>query len=249
MNKSKIIVTAAAVLIFIVAVLCAALFRNTKQEPAETNSGEGSVFFNAEETADGALRFSAMTDNFIDAFNNAYKADKDADFLPPLSNWTVSDYTESDGRETALYTFSREPNIWSLPTVSIYSFSDNDYIREISLNFDDHSYAPNLFKQYEELCYYAIKAIMPDLSGDDIKTIYQDLNQKAYDFITTTPYSLNISPPIIYYKGGIGLYPYFAIGERMHLCIVPVTNEYLEQLKDQGAQVIEISEFLEFSQV
>ncbi len=249
MNRSKIIVTTAAVLILIAAALCATIFCNKKQEPAEINSGEGSVVFNAEETENSILHFSAAPYEFINAFNKAYKTDKGTDFLPAISEWTASDYTESDGRETALYTFSREPDIWSLPTVSVYSFLDDDYIREISLNFDDHSYSPNLFNQYEELCYYAIKAIMPDLSGDEIKAIYQDLNQKAYDFITTTPYSLNVSPSIIYYKDSIGLYPYFAIGERMRLCIVPVTNEYLKQLKDQGAQATEISEFLEFSQV
>ncbi len=249
MNKSNIIVTTAAVLILIAAALCATIFCNNRQEPAEVNSGEGSVVFNAEEAANGVLCFSAVSDEFINAFNKAYKTDKGTDFLPALSEWTASDYAERDGRETVLYTFSREPDIWSLPTVSVYSFLDNDYIREISLNFDDHSYSPNLFKQYEELCYYAIKAVMPDLSGDEIKAIYQDLNQKAYDFITTTPYSLNVSPSIIYYNDSIGLYPYFAIGERMHLCIVPVTNEYLKQLKDQGTHVTEISEFLKFTQV
>ncbi len=40
---------------------------------------------------------------------------------------------------------------------------------------------------------------------------------------------------------GIGVYPYFAIGDWEHFCIIPVTEETVTEFGEKGVQIHEIS--------
>ena len=68
------------------------------------------------------------------------------------------------------------------------------------------------------------------------------LNKLAYDnvFPNEKGYNSNSTPCALYYKNGIGLYPYFAIGECVHLCIIPVTQETISDFEARGVRIYEI---------
>ena len=91
------------------------------------------------------------------------------------------------------------------------------------------------------MCYYTLKVFFPDFPKDKIVVLYTTLYRLAYEYFSEIKYSSESIPSVLYYKDGIGLYPYFAVGEFMHLCIIPVTPAYLEELEKQGVQIYEIT--------
>ena len=44
----------------------------------------------------------------------------------------------------------------------------------------------------------------------------------------------NAVPPGLFYRDGVGIYPYFAIGDWERFCIIPVTAERLQEFKEKG---------------
>lgn len=98
-----------------------------------------------------------------------------------------------------------------------------------------------MYELYEEMCFYTIKVLFPDFTDDKIIELYTTLNNLAYNNFTTVKYTSESVPCALYHKNGIGLYPYFAAGERLHLCIIPVTQEYINELEKKGVEIYEIA--------
>lgn len=92
------------------------------------------------------------------------------------------------------------------------------------------------------MCFYTLRVLFPDCSSDKITELYMSLNKLAYDnvFPNEKGYNSNSTPCALYYKNGIGLYPYFAIGECVHLCIIPVTQETISDFEARGVKIYEI---------
>ncbi|MCI6850047.1 MAG: hypothetical protein MR883_00850, partial [Clostridiales bacterium] len=53
-------------------------------------------------------------------------------------------------------------------------------------------------------------------------------------------YGRGAVPYALFYKDGIGIYPYFAIGDWEHFCIIPVTEETVAEFKQKGVEIHEI---------
>lgn len=47
-------------------------------------------------------------------------------------------------------------------------------------------------------------------------------------------------PSVLFHKNGIGVYPYFAIGDWERFCIIPVTEELLTEFAQKGVELHEI---------
>ncbi len=92
---------------------------------------------------------------------------------------------------------------------------------------------------YEELCYYTLKVMFPDLLDDRIRELYTTLNRLAFEHDTNMKYTAESVPCALYYRDNIGLYPYFAWGEDVHLCIIPVTQARIEEMRNKGVEIIE----------
>lgn len=105
-----------------------------------------------------------------------------------------------------------------------------------------YSYTKQMYTLYEEMCFYTLRVLFPDCSSDKITELYMSLNKLAYDnvFPNEKGYNSNSTPCALYYKNGIGLYPYFAIGECVHLCIIPVTQETISDFEARGVRIYEI---------
>ena len=186
------------------------------------------------EGLDGKLQFSISPKDFVDSYNGYYWEAYGVRYLPSAERW------KQIQAEGYLYEFQEDEREWSLPTIQLYTSESDGKIDKIMVNFDDHSYTEELYDQYEEMCFYTLKVLFPDMDEDTIQELYQTLNHLAYANFTEVKYADMKLPYVMYYKDGIGLYPYFAVGEYVHLCIVPVTQPYLEELSAEGVEMHDI---------
>lgn len=190
------------------------------------------------------LVFSFSIEDFIDSYNGYYWNDKNSRYLLPSSEWRCSTYETGihSSHETLYYNFTEDEKIWSLPTISVYVPTNADYIQEITVNFDEHSYTESMYELYEQMCFYTLKMFFPDLSNEAIIDLYTEANKlgNINVFSSENWYSSESVPCALFYKDGIGVYPYFAIGDWEYLCIVPVTQETIAQFEQEGVEIIEI---------
>lgn len=190
------------------------------------------------------LVFSFSIDDFIDSFNGYYWEDYESRYLLPSSMWISFVYESSIHSKYAsnYYYFTPDETMWSLPTVSVFTPSDESYVQEIMLSFDDHSYTESMYHLYERTCFYTIKVLFPSFDDTEIVELYTKLNELAYQdiFPNEHGYSSDSIPVALFYKDGIGLYPYFAIGESVHLCVIPVTDQTITAFEAKGTTIYEI---------
>ena len=190
------------------------------------------------------LIFSFSIDDFIDSFNGYYWADYESRYLLPSSMWISFVYESSIHSKYAsnyLY-FTPDETVWSFPTVSVFTPSDESYVQEFMLSFDDHSYTESMYHLYERTCFYTIKVLFPSFDDAEIVELYTKLKELAYQnvFPNEQGYSSDSIPAALFYKDGIGLYPYFAIGESVHLCVIPVTDQTITAFEAKGTAIYEI---------
>jgi hypothetical protein len=190
------------------------------------------------------LVFSISMTDFIDSYNGYYWNDQEERYLPPTSEWRSVMYKTSihSNHETIYYNFTKNEKIWSLPSISVYVPTNGDYIQEVTIDFDDHSFTEEMHDLYEKMCFYALKVFFPQLENEKIIELYKTMNSLAYDniFPNAQGYGSNPIPCALYYKDNIGIYPYFAIGESVHLCIIPVSQETLDYFEKKGVKIHEI---------
>lgn len=190
------------------------------------------------------LVFSVSINDLIDSYNGYYWQEHKKSYLNPISCWRlqIEDCGIHSPHKTFQYNFTENAEIWSLPTINVYVPSDGDYIQEVALSFDDHSYNPAMYQKYEEICFYTLKVFFPDLTDEQITKLYTTINEMAYENILPNDqgYHHQVVPYVLFYKNGISVYPYFAIGECLHLCIMPVTSETLTQYEKEGIKIYEI---------
>ena len=191
----------------------------------------------------GELVFDISTDDFTESLNGYYWADNNTRLTLPHEFWQsfqLEGYVHTPYPVTK-YLFTQDEKTWSLPTISVYEPIDNDdAIQQIVVDFDDHSYAQPLYDYYETLCFYTLKTIFPDMADGDITALYRKLNDLAYENFTLINYTSESVPCEIFYRDGIGLYAYFAQGECVHFCIVPVNDTFLTKYAALGSRITEI---------
>lgn len=200
--------------------------------------------FDIIENRENELVFNISLNDFIDSYNSSYYLDHNTLYLQKPSGWKnfIYDSTIHSDHETTLYEFSIDQKIWSQPTITAYVPTNKEYIQEITVNFDDHAYSESFYDTFEELCYYTLKVFFPELSNQQIIDLYTELNMLGdqYVFDNDHGYEKGCVPYVLYHKNGVGVYPYFAVGEWQHLCIIPVTEETLHDFADQGVEIHEI---------
>ena len=96
--------------------------------------------------------------------------------------------------------------------------------------------------QFEELCFYTLKVFFPDMEDEQIVALYEEANHlgNMNVFLNEDGYKKGCVPCVLYHKDGVGIYPYFAIGEWVHLCIIPVTQEIIDDYAQKGVEIREI---------
>jgi len=209
--------------------------RNENTRPQEADIKRLDV--KAGEGREGELVFSFSLDDFIESFNSCWNSVKGEDYLPPSYMWssyTCGSFIHSE-YESVLYSFSGDEEIWSYPTVEAYTPTDKTGVLEIVLSFDDHGYTDYLYGKYEELCFYTLKVFFPDFEDDRLVELYTELIRLAYEYFPEEhDFSYGAVPSVLYYVNGVGLYPYFADGGTVKLCVIPVTDGVLRDFEDKG---------------
>ena len=173
------------------------------------------------------LYFAIEIKDFIDAYNYCYYQDYGKKYIQSLVTWYS--YKQDFGRLKGdmCYEYTENKKILTLPTVAVYNIKHTKNIEAINVNFDDHSYTEKMYKKYEKLCFYCLKMLFPNMEKNKITSLYKKLNKKAYDHIFQTEkgfHSYNL-PSDLYYRDGVGIYPYFAYGESVRMCIIPVDQK------------------------
>ncbi len=190
-----------------------------------------------EENPKNELVFTISIDDFISSYNGFYWSDHELAYLSASSEWVCFTYdsTAHSKYETYYYRFSEDKTIWSLPTISVYVPTDSDYIQEITLDFDDHAYNEWMYNLYEEICFYAFKVLFPNFESNKITKLYNALYNKTNDPLCYVDRGEPM-PKVLYYTNGIGLYSYYKSG-MAHICIIPITNQYLDKLAAKKVEI------------
>lgn len=191
------------------------------------------------------LVFSVSINDYINAYNSLYREDNGSAYLTPSEEWQCTVYDEAihSPHETLYYYFTEDERAFSLPTISVYVPTNGDYIQEVTVNFDDHSYSPEMYELYETMCFYTLKVFFPELSDERITELYKEANAMgdAQAFENREWYDSGVTPSVLYHRNGIGIYPYFAIGQWQLLCIIPVTEDTIAAFASRGTEIHEIA--------
>ena len=222
--------------------------RLTLDNEAESTASQvetGALDIQVMENRKNELVFTISTSDYVESYNSYYKVDYCRSLLPPVSQWQcfTCDSAIHSEYETKCYSFTEDEHVYSLPTITVYVPTNDDYIQQITVNFDEHSFTQSGFEQYKEMCYYTMKVFFPDLPDARIMDLCAEIvalgNQNV--FSSDEWFSKNAVPFALFYREGIGVYPYFAIGDWEHFCIIPVTEETVTEFGEKGVQIHEIS--------
>lgn len=188
---------------------------------------------------DNDLYFANCLEEFIDCYNDYYYKDNGKNYIQPYSEWYS--YVQDFGRhkDDMHYEFTADKKIWTLPTITAYTPQGETVIKELTVDFDDHSYTDKMYKQYEEMCFYTLKVFFPNMDEKELTKLYKKLNNKAYDniFQNEQGFHSDNPPSDLYYRDGVGVYPYFAYGESVRMCIIPVTKRVIKSYTKKGVKI------------
>lgn len=228
-NNKKIIPL--IVIISIILIILVSKFL-IKQEPIKKL--EISVLENRTEE----LVFSFSIDDFVESYNSTWKKDNKTAYLAKSAEWrtTVYDKAIHSNHETYYYNFIEDEKNLLLPTFTVYVPSDSNYVQEITINFDHHSYTDEMYELYEDMCFHTLKVFFPDLKDKKLIKLCEKLNELANEHIFPNEQKLenNPIPYTLYYRDGVGVYPYFAIGDSLRMCILPVTEQSIQEFREKG---------------
>lgn len=213
-------------------------------EPTITQSEIESLDIEVLVNRENELVFSISINDYIDCYNGFFCSDYNRSYLTPSSDWQRYNRESAihSNHETLFYYFTEDANIYSLPTIMVYVPANGNYIQEITINFDEHSYSESSYEQYKQMCFYTLKVFFPDLSDDAILDLCTEVITlgNINVFSSDEWYDSDSIPCALFYKDGIGVYPYFAIGDWEHFCIIPVTQEIIDDFEQKGVQIYEI---------
>ena len=208
--------------------------------PTESQAEIDALDIRVSENRENELVFTISIHDYIRSYNSGYTSS----YLTPASQWQcyTCDCTIHSDHETKCYSFTEDQRVYSLPTITVYVPTNGDYIQEITVNFDEHSYSESGYAQYREMCFYTLKVFFPELTDEAILDLCTEIitlgNQNV--FSSDEWYGSGAVPYALFHKDGIGVYPYFAIGDWEHLCVIPVTEETIAAFEQEGTIIHEI---------
>lgn len=190
--------------------------------------------------------FNITLDDFIQSYNGYYWQDNGERYLRAADEWQRSslENTVESAYPATQYSHRAEENTWTLPVMNVIVPDAGEEIQQIDLNYDEHSYSEATYALFEKDCYYTLEVFFPDLTKEQLTSLYQTINQSSYDntFPSDQQYRAGSAqlPVALYYRNGIGVFGYFAIGAPVHFCVIPVDEETIAAYKADGVDVQEI---------
>ena len=188
--------------------------------------------------------FGVTAEDYIRSFNSMFERDFGKNYFPPLEDWVSCSYKSGIHSQYPVmqFVFTEDENIYTLPTVTIYTPMEQRAIQEITVNFDEHSYTDAGYQRFKQLCSYTLRVFFPSLSEDAVSAICEQViavgNQNVFD--SDTWFGSGVVPFALFYRDGVGIYPYFAIGDWQRFCVIPVTDNTIDEFRHKGVETIEI---------
>jgi len=195
---------------------------HTEESKANNESIQLDIDVIKTETGDEA--FSISLTDFIESFNSYYSKNNSEIFLKGLEEWQIYDAVVDVNNDivTTCYAFSEDMDIRALPQLRIYADNTKSGIRQISMCYDIHSFSPETYERYEELCYYVMRTMMTGANDSEVET-YTSKLLDALDESFTTDKTYQAERPE-YTWGKVGAYPYYVVGETTELRLIPAEN-------------------------
>lgn len=184
--------------------------------------------------------FAFTLEDFILYYNSLWNED----FLPPAQQWTRS--ASLSERETPVgdcRSGSPAPEVWFLPTVSVYTRTGDPAIWKVSVEMDEHSDSPEKHDLFRQMSLHALALFFPALNQETREALYLSLDDQAYASLYTGFYHADLIPQVLYHQDGIGVFPFFAIGEYERFTFLPVTQDLLDTWASGGTQVIDLDQW------
>lgn len=190
------------------------------------------------------LVFTINIEDYIEIYNSFYRENNVRDFFSPVSEWQC-DHRETgihSDHEMKFYYFQLDEKVYSLPTVAVYVPTNVDRIQEITINFDQHSFTEYGFQLYKEICCYTMKIFFPDLTDEERSMVCSEIISLGNRNVLSSEewYDKGAIPCVLFHADGIGIYPYFAIGDWDRFCVIPVTEDILSNFTQKGVKIYEI---------
>ena len=210
------------------------------------------VFFQEEEPLDVSVQtghgeepiFAASMEDFIRSFNCLFRQDDGQDYFPDVSRWRSSSLsTGIHSRYPARqFRFSEDETVYSLPTVTVYTPMESHSIQMLTVNFDEHSYTESGFQRFRQLCTQTLRVFFQELSAQEASDLADQIISFGNEgvFEQDAWFGSDAVPRGLYHRGGVGVYPYFAIGDWQRFCIIPVTEERLTEFEEKGVMLYEV---------
>ncbi len=181
--------------------------------------------------------FSFSLETFQANYNHLWGQD----LLPPTQSWAKSaSLSEAETPMGDCYSASPDPDVWFLPTVSVYTRAGDPAIWKVSVELDEHSDSPEKHDLFRDMTLCVLSLFFPNLTEERQDALYLELDCQAYENQYTGFYHADIVPHILYYQDGIGVFPFFALGEYERFTFLPVTPAQLETWGNQGTQLIDL---------
>ena len=193
-------------------------------EESKTNNAIIQLDIDVIKTETGDEAFSISLTDFIESFNSYYSKNNSEIFLRGLEEWQIYDAVVDVNNDivTTCYMFSEDMDIRALPQLRIYADNTKSGIRQISMCYDIHSFSPETYERYEELCYYVMRTMVTDATDDEVWS-YTSKLLDALDESFTTDKAYQAEEPE-YIWGKVGAYPYYVVGETTELRLIPAEN-------------------------
>ena len=188
--------------------------------------------------------FSATLDEFIACFNSRFERELGPNYFLPALDWNIRDYSVGIHSQYPVrqFRFSEDETVAALPTVTVYTPMEDHRIGLLTVNFDEHSYTEVGFQRYRQLCACVVKLFVPDFTDEAALKFCDQVislgNQNVFE--SDAWYASGAVPAGLYYRGEIGVYPYFAIGDWQHFCVMPVTEQILKDFSEKGVMLYEV---------
>ena len=185
---------------------------------------------------------SLSLDDFAAAYNRVYRLTHETDYLSPASEWTaLNDVTRLWEYPCVCYSFSADPQIYSLPKVLVYAPEGGEEIYEIELLFDDHSFQEGFYEEFQRICHNTLQALLPNLSDAERSALYDTLYAQTGELFLgdyyVDPDGSKPIPEKIYRCGEMGFYGYYGSGSA-NICIIPLTDAATAQIAQNGTELV-----------
>lgn len=190
----------------------------------------------------GERVFSVTLEDVINSYNGYYYDAHGRSYMRHQALWQKERQPAGMhfGEECDVYTYCMDFAKWTLPRMSAYCSTTDEQLREFVCNYDDHSYSPESFALYEEVCANTLRVFVPDLSAKEAQEWAAHINKIGDDntFNSDKQYrSADMKPTDLFVHDNVGVFSYVAIGAPLNFCVIPVDDILIESYRISGVRI------------